>query len=288
MSPSDWLASGQFHPHAGNQIFYRTSGSGQEAILMLHGFPTASWDWHKICPMLEKDFRLIALDMLGYGFSSKPINHAYSFKEQADIIESLLQVSEITHCHILAHDYGDTVAQELIARQLEDKLSFSITSVCLLNGGIFPEAHSRRPIQKMLLGPLGFLIGKLSTKSTLRRNFHNIFGPKTPASEDEINSFWSLMNYNKGKRVIHLLIQYLHEREEYRERWVDALQRCPVPLKLINGNFDPISGKQMSVRFSELVERPDIVDLPDIGHYPQTEAPELVLKHYVEFLGQGS
>ncbi len=284
MLPKKWLAAGQWLQYSGRRIFYRSGGSATEAILLIHGFPTSSWDWQKLWPKLQTKYRLVAPDLLGYGFSDKPIDHVYSFMEQANIIEAMLRTEGIVDCHILAHDYGDTVAQELIARALEGKLSFGINSVCLLNGGIFPEAHSRRPIQKMLLGPLGFLVSRLSTKSTLRRNFKNIFGPSTPPSEEEIDTFWNLMIHNNGKRVIHLLIQYLHEREHYRERWVDALQRCPAPLRLINGNYDPISGKQMSVRFRELLDGADVIDLPNIGHYPQTEAPEVVLKYFLEFL----
>lgn len=281
---SSWQSTGQFLSLAGRKIFYVAEGKGPEVILLLHGFPTSSWDWYKIWPQLRKSYQLITLDFLGFGYSDKPRDHTYSFKEQADIVEQLLQKLGITACHVLAHDYGDTVAQELIARQIERKLSFALSSVCLLNGGIFPEAHSRRLIQKLLLGPLGFAVSALATKATLRRNFHNIFGPQTPPTETEIDEFWTLITHNGGRRVMHKLITYLKEREQFQNRWIEALQRCPVPLRLMNGNFDPISGSQMVKRFEELVEIPDTVSFREIGHYPQVEAPELVLKHYLDFL----
>jgi pimeloyl-ACP methyl ester carboxylesterase len=284
ITPNTWLQDGDFYRHNQHDIFYQIAGSGPEIILLIHGFPTASWDWVKIWPALVGRYRVIVLDLLGFGFSSKPRQHSYSFHEQADIIEGLLEMLKIPSCHVLAHDYGDTVAQELIARQLEGRLKFQLTTVCLLNGGIFPEAHSRRLIQKLLLGPLGFIVSALSTKATLRSNFHNIFGPDTPPTPAEIDAFWQLLTHNNGRRVIHKVSQYLNEREQYRERWVDALQRCPVPLRLINGNFDPISGKQMVARFEELVTQADTISFPNIGHYPQTEAPELVLHHFLAFI----
>jgi pimeloyl-ACP methyl ester carboxylesterase len=285
ITPAEWLRSGRFYHHGQQTIFYQTAGSGPETILLLHGFPTASWDWVKLWPSLIKNYRVVAPDLLGFGFSAKPRQHTYSFHEQADIIEGLLENLDVNACHVLAHDYGDTVAQELIARHLEGRLKFQLTKVCLLNGGIFPEAHSRRTIQKLLLGPLGPLVGALSTKGTLRKNFHNIFGPDTPPSAAEVDGFWELLTHNNGRRIIHKVSQYLKEREQYRERWVDALQRCPVPLRLINGNFDPISGKQMVARFEELVDPADTISFPTIGHYPQTEAPELVLAHFLAFIG---
>lgn len=284
ITPATWLQTGHFYRHDQHDIFYQSAGSGPETILLIHGFPTASWDWIKLWSTLSKNFRVVAPDLIGFGFSAKPREHTYSFHEQADIIEGLLENQGITSCHVLAHDYGDTVAQELIARQLEARLSFQLTNVCLLNGGIFPEAHSRRTIQKLLLGPLGFIVSALATKATLRKNFHNIFGPDTPPSTAEVDGFWQLLTHNNGRRVIHKVSQYLNEREQYRERWVDALQRCPVPLRLINGNYDPISGMQMVARFEELVNQPDTVSLPTIGHYPQTEAPETVLTHFLAFI----
>ena len=61
-------------------------------------------------------------------------------------------------------------------------------------------------------------------------------------------------------------------------------QKGDVPLRLINGPDDPVSGKHMAERYRELVPEADIVLLEGIGHYPQTEAPQQVLNAYLEFL----
>ncbi|WP_227538139.1 alpha/beta fold hydrolase [Marinobacter vulgaris] len=90
---------------------------GQETILLIHGFPTASWDWHKIWPALRQAHRVVAMDMLGFGFSEKPASHRYSIHQQADIVEGVVRQLGLDRFHVLAHDYGDTVAQELLARQ---------------------------------------------------------------------------------------------------------------------------------------------------------------------------
>lgn len=70
--------------------------------------------------------------------------------------------------------------------------------------------------------------------------------------------------------------------------WMSAehdplLQPGEVPLRLIDGGVDPISGAHMLARYRELVPNPDCVLLENIGHYPQTEAPDAVLRHYLEF-----
>src|SRR3546814_20597168 len=87
-------------------------------LLCRHGFPTASWDWHRLWPALTATRRVIALDFLGYGFSSKPEHHTYSAAEQADIVLALMQELGVRQAHVLAHDFGDSVAQGLLAREI--------------------------------------------------------------------------------------------------------------------------------------------------------------------------
>jgi pimeloyl-ACP methyl ester carboxylesterase len=83
---------------------------------------------------------------------------------------------------------------------------------------------------------------------------------------------------------MHRLIRYMAERRAHRERWVGALQRAHVPLRLVCGAVDPVSGAHMAARYEELVPAPDVVLLPDVGHYPQVEAPEAVLAAYYGFV----
>jgi pimeloyl-ACP methyl ester carboxylesterase len=59
-----------------------------------------------------------------------------------------------------------------------------------------------------------------------------------------------------------------------------------VPLRFINGAVDPVSGAHMLERYLELVPHPDTVLLQGIGHYPHTEAPAQVLRHYIAFREQ--
>jgi len=114
-----WRESGHFVAVGSQRIFCVDSDPGERsrpALLLIHGFPTASWDFAKLWPALAAEFRVLAADMLGFGFSSKPRRHRYSIDEQANIFETLLARRRIDRYHILAHDYGDTVAQELLAR----------------------------------------------------------------------------------------------------------------------------------------------------------------------------
>ena len=176
----------------------------------------------------------------------------YSIHEQADIVESIIQQLGLTHFHVLAHDYGDTVAQELLARQNEGSGKGQWTSICFLNGGLFPETHQALLIQKLLLSPLGPLINKLTTKRTFDASFSRVFGEQTQPSKEELDSFWALINHNKGRHIFHNLISYMSDRKTHRERWVDALIDSKVPIGLINGSVDPVSGAHMIAHYKDL------------------------------------
>jgi len=115
------------------------------------------------------------------------------------------------------------------------------------------------------------------------KSFRQIFGPQTAPSESELDDFWSLIDSNHGPWIMHKLIGYIPERRVQRDRWVAAMQRGEVPMRVIDGEFDPISGAHMVERYRELIPDADTVLLPGIGHYPQTEAPVQVLKHYLAF-----
>ncbi|MFA0812238.1 alpha/beta fold hydrolase [Microbulbifer epialgicus] len=287
MQPHQWLSSGQWFNFQSHKLFYVDSNPNnlhKPILLMVHGFPTSSYDWQKIWPQLTANFRCIAMDMLGFGYSDKPKNHRYSIHGQADLQEELLYHLGITSAHLLAHDYGDTVAQELLARDnsREKKL---FCSTCLLNGGLFPETHQARLIQKLLISPIGPLINRLVNYRQFCRSFSALFGPDTRPTRRELQELWQIIQYNGGKYRFHKLINYMRERRKHRQRWIDALNQFQGPLQLINGSDDPVSGVHMVARFRELIVRPaNIVELAGVGHYPHWEVPEMITSTYLQFL----
>ena len=280
----EWQNSGEYLVHKGYQVFYKKT-DGEVPLLLIHGFPSASFDWKPVWPLLEGKFQLVTADMLGFGLSDKPKHFEYSIFEQADVYESLMTHLNIRSAHILAHDYGDTVAQELLARHLEGALSFDIKSVTFLNGGLFPETHRPLLVQKLLMSPIGSWVAKLMSHQKFTQNFKNICS--SSMTVEDIDLLWELLEFNNGRAVVPKLIYYMQERRVNRQRWVGALEQADavtLPLHLIDGLIDPISGKHLVERFEELIPNARITELPDVGHYPQVEAPESVVQAFLSGL----
>lgn len=278
-----WRRSGRSFSYRGQSIFFQSAqgtGSGP-TLLCIHGLPTASWDWSRLWPMLQKRCaRVLAPDMLGFGWSDKPVPYDYSIFDQADLHEALLRAEGIARFSVLAHDYGVTVAQELLARHEERRVrgdhSLVLERIVFLNGGLFPETHRPLLIQRMMLTPLGPLLSRVINERAFGHSLSKTFGRDTRPSRRELHEFWQLLEANGGKPMFYRLFHYMTERRAHRERWVGALQHSAVPLRLINGAADPVSGEHVVTRYRELVPNPDTVLIPGIGHYPHVEAPDVV------------
>jgi pimeloyl-ACP methyl ester carboxylesterase len=284
MNLTEWRETGEFFDYKGFPIFYREGGNEREVLLCLHGFPTSSYDYHKIWNKLAEKFSVLAFDMIGYGFSGKPKNFNYTTFNQVDVLQALLEHLKIKKIHILAHDYGNTVTQELLARAEENQLSFTMETICFLNGALFPETH--RPIlaQKILASPIGFLFGKFISDSKFKKGLASIFGKNTQPTAEELDDFLQVFKSGDGRGIAHKLIRYMSERQTNRARWVGALERMSQPFRFINGLADPVSGKHLVERFRQILpHQTDIIELGHIGHFPHFEAPDTTLEKFFEF-----
>ncbi|XP_066284028.1 mesoderm-specific transcript homolog protein-like isoform X2 [Branchiostoma lanceolatum] len=292
----EWKRTGRFFSHGDFKIFYQdVNGTGrpEDVLLCVHGFPTASYDFAKVWEGLNGRFgRVIASDMLGLGFSYKPYGHNYTVSEQASIVERLLKMLAVEEVHILSHDLGDTVAQELLRRFLYRQKSSSkgaqylkIKSLCLMNGGVFPETNFPLWGQRLMLNPWLAPLARLFNYYTFKNSFGKVFGPDTqPASMDFVD-FWALLRWNEGNLVMPGLLQYVSERRVNREAWVGALQKSTVPVHMIYGPADPVNPPVFADRYRELLPQATITVLDEhIGHYPHWEDPMAVLMAYFGFL----
>lgn len=285
----EWHGAGGYYAYDGDgkevDVFYTEENPGaDETLVFVHGFPTSSWDWTKVWDELADSYHVVAVDMVGFGFSEKPLGYPYSLFDQADLHEEILKELGVDRARVLAHDYGDTVVQELLARQNEGDGSIEIESAFLLNGGIFYEAIETTPTQELLLGPDGAEVARGITRDVFADAFADVFADETRPTEEELDTFWELINHNEGTEVMHRIIRYLHERRDNRDRWVDALQETDVPLRFAVGPEDPVSGENMARRYEEVFPNSEVERFEGVGHYPQWEAPDAVLGSFSGFV----
>jgi pimeloyl-ACP methyl ester carboxylesterase len=274
----EWIAQCEtLVSRRGHRLAFRRRGVGQTVVL-LHGFPTWSYDYASVATELAHDHDVITLDFLGYGASDKPNPYEYSVDESADSVEDLMALLELSSLHLVVHDYGGIVGQELVDRQLKDRLPFNISGLTIMNCGIVYSAYRPTRLQKLLITPIiGKLIAGRITPGMVRSGLAGLAGT-SKLNDEEFNDLWHGISLNNGQKLAHLHIRYNAERERHHVRWEAALVAWEGPLYLIWGLDDPVSGRHVLELATQKLPRAVVTKLDGVGHFPQVEAPEEVAK----------
>jgi len=272
----DWIAQCEtLVSRQGHRLAFRRQGTGPTVVL-LHGFPTWSYDYAAVATDLARDHDVITLDFLGYGASDKPNPYEYSVTESADSVEDLMASLKSSSAHFVVHDYGGIVGQELVGRQLAGRLPFRITALTVLNCGIVYSAYRPTRVQKLLNTPvIGRLVAGRVSARTLRSGLANVWG-MSKLSDEEFDELWQGISRDNGHKLAHLLIRYNTERAQHHRRWEEALAAWEGPLHLIWGLDDPVSGRHVLEQATRMLPRAVVTELDGVGHFPQAEAPEAV------------
>ncbi|KUN57409.1 hypothetical protein AQJ46_47595 [Streptomyces canus] len=257
---------------AGHHIAYRRRGHGH-SVLMLHGFPTWSYDYAAVAADLEADHDVITMDFLGYGASDKPNPYEYSVAESADIVEQLVSHLGLERVNLVCHDYGAIVGQELLDRHNRGALGFDPSSTTLMNCAIVYSEYRPMALQEKLADPEhGERVASGITSPWMRAVLDGLRGV-AKVTDVEFDNLWAGMSRDEGHKLAHLLIRYNAERDVHHERWETALQSWNGPLSLVWGLRDPVSGSHVLERATELLPNATVTALDRAGHFPQAEAP---------------
>jgi pimeloyl-ACP methyl ester carboxylesterase len=272
---ADWERRGSHLRIGGRRLFVAERPGEGTPLLLLHGYPSSSYDWRLLVDRLAGR-PIVSFDFLGFGLSEKPPDHVYSLHGQADLVEALAAELGLERVVLVAHDMGTSVATELLARDLEGRLGFALESVLLLNGSMVLEAASLTVSQRLLRSRLGPLMARASSERFFRWQFGRIFAPAAPLTAEEAADQWALLAREGGNRIADRLTFYLHERVRFAGRWHGALRDWPGRLELGWALADPVCTEAVLEAVLALRPAAPVTRWEGVGHYPQIERPELV------------
>ena len=278
---------GQFAEVNGFDVFYVDTGGQKPLLLILHGYPSASYDYYKVLPELSKAYRVIVHDHPGFGFSAKPLDYSYSLIEQAQIILDFWQQLGVTSGHLLAHDYGTSIATEILARIEEGYQKILFKSITLSNGSVHIELAHLRLIQKLLKNKwAGPVVARLSNKKIFSRNMRNIWFNRDKLDEKELDILWELLTMNNGKKVLSKVTRYIDERYEYWDRWIGAWRESSLPAHILWAKNDPVAVAAIAEALHIDNPKAQLNWLDNLGHYPMLESPNRWVEEVLTFLGK--
>jgi len=266
-------------------IFSLCRGNPQSpAILLIHGYPTSSYDFYKLVGLLTQDFYVCLLDTPGYGFSDKPRHgYRYSVFDDARLVDDFIRkVINLRNFTLVTHDKGDSVGLALLQIYQSRALKpYIINHQIILNGNIYLPLAQLNIGQKLLLNHItGPVMSALMTGSQMARGLaRTTYSPTLPA--EEVEALVSIFNYQSGMKIQHDIIQYLNERKANEIVWLEALGRSEVPAMLIWGELDSIAPPAVAdyVWSNYLKGRAVPASywrVPCANHYVQFDQPEIV------------
>ncbi len=276
MTANQWKQKGEFIKIFDNEVFVIDEGKhNNKTMVILHGYPTSSFDYYKVLDTLTSEYRVIIHDHLGFGFSDKPKNYSYSLIEQADVALQLWKTLGVSEFTLLAHDYGTSVATEIIARHNKEQIAVNIEKLILCNGSMHIELSQLRFIQKLLKNKFtGKYVAKLSNEFIFTKNIRNVYFDKQKVTNEELKEMWQQLIYNEGKSVIHRLSNYINERYYFWHRWIGALKETELETKIVWPKNDPVAVFKIAELLSTEIKNNKLFPLENSGHFPMLESPE--------------
>jgi pimeloyl-ACP methyl ester carboxylesterase len=276
-----------FRPHRvdlqAGRVHYVDEGAGTPA-LFVHGTPTWSFEWRHVIRALSPAHRCVAPDLLGFGLSERPVDFAYTPAAHARVLAELVDAITLDRFALVVHDYGGPTGLPLCLEHPE-----RVSHLVLINTWMWSFAEDRDMARKAriassALGRLLYRTLNFSPRVLLRQAWkqrrtltpavhrHYLAPFPDPGSRERV--LWTLAREMLGSSAYYDGLW--RRREQLRGR----------PILVLWGMADPAFTPAHLARWREVLgESARIVELPGVGHWPQEEQPEAVVRELGGFLG---
>jgi pimeloyl-ACP methyl ester carboxylesterase len=275
----------------GVQVFYRSAGDANApVILLLHGFPTSSFMFRELIPRLANDFRLIAPDLPGFGFTEVPPGrqYSYSFDQLGLTMEAFTRVLKIDRYAIYVFDYGAPTGFRL-AMMHPDR----VTAIVSQNGNAYEEGlgDAWAPIRKYWSASTkenrDILRQSILTAGGTRWQYtHGVANPESVPPESYTLDTALLERPGNKEIQLDLFLDYASNIQLY-PKFQEYFRKSKPPLLAIWGQNDPFFVPAGAEAFRKDIPSAKVQFL-DTGHFAtETHAVEIAsaMKDFLERTG---
>jgi pimeloyl-ACP methyl ester carboxylesterase len=275
----------------GVQVFYRTAGeTNASVVLLLHGFPTSSFMFRELIPRLAIDYRVIAPDLPGFGFTEVPPErkYLYSFDQLALTIEAFTRVLKLDRYAIYVFDYGAPTGFRLAMAHPE-----RVTAIVSQNGNAYEEGlgDAWDPIRKYWAEPTAenrdiLRQSVLTAGGTRWQYVHGVASPESVPPESYTLDTALLERPGNKEIQLDLFLDYASNVKLY-PKFQEYFRKSKPPLLAIWGKNDPFFIPAGAEAFRKDIPSAKIQFL-DTGHFAlETHVVEIAsaMMHFLETNG---
>lgn len=258
----------------GLRIHYRDEGAGPP-LLLIHGTAASLHTWDAWVAELGERYRLVRLDLPGFGLTGPEPDHDYSIERRVDVLVALLDHLGIERATVAGNSLGGYVAWQLAWRRPE-----RVDALVLVDASGYPKGPSsggnifdlgRVPV----LGPL---LSKLTPRALVAAGVRQAYGDPSVPSPELIDRYYRLLRRAGNRQA--LLVALNRERRDDTARIPGITQ----PTLVMWGEEDQLVPVADAERFHEDLPKSQLVVYPEIGHLPMEETPERSARDATAFL----
>lgn len=251
--------------------YYRGGPADGETILMIHGFGADKDNWVRFAKYFTKRYNVIALDLPGFGDSSKP-DASYDVGTQAERVSAFVKALDVGKVHVVGNSMGGQIAALLASRHPEQVLSLALFD----NAGVTSPKKSEF-YEILERGEPNPLVARDAEGFAKLINFVFVQPPAVPANVRRYMAEQASARSEQNDKVFsHLRDRYIPLEPE--------LPKVQVPALLLWGDKDRVLDVSSIDVMKPLLKKPSVVIMKDCGHVPMIERPEETAGHYQVFL----
>jgi pimeloyl-ACP methyl ester carboxylesterase len=263
----------------GVRIHYQEKGTGTPLVL-LHGFTSSTYSWKEIFEPLSQKYRVIAVDLKGFGFSEKP-DGDYTRRAQSVIIARLLDYLKIEKAWLAGNSMGgETVLNVALQnpQRVNGLILIDSAGVEAAGGGSLAPGYARIPFAGRALTALALTSDKL-VREGLQKSFYD----DTKVTDERVAYYYRPLQTRGGQ------LAAFRARMQAGEFPIEAdLGKINAPTLIIWGAKDELIPIEAGRRMNSLIKNSTLVVLEKCGHLPQEEMPERVLEEITKFIEASS
>ena len=257
---------GEFNIH-----YYEGGPQGAETILMIHGFGADKDNWPRFSRPLTARYHVVALDLPGFGDSSKP-ETSYDVGTQVERLNAFAKALGIHKLHLIGNSMGGHIAALYAARHPEQVLS-----VALLNNAGVSAPQASELFKRLDRGDANPLLVRNADDFNNMLDFLFVEKPPLPESLKQYLAQRAMASHDFNQKIFSQL----------RERYIPLepeLAKIQVPTLLLWGDKDQVLDVSSIKVMQPLLKQPSVVIMQACGHLPMIERPEETAEHYQAFL----
>ena len=259
----------------GVRLHYQEKGAGPPLVL-LHGFTSSTYSWKDVFDPLSKSFRVIAIDLKGFGFSSKP-DGDYTKRAQALLIDRLLEHLKIEKAWFCGNSMGGEVSLNLALRnpqRVAGLILIDSAGIVVPGGATLAPGYLLLPVVGRVLMAFALTSDKL-----VREGLEKSFADDTKVTADRVAYYHRPLRTRGGQ------LAALRVRTHWAQFPVEPeLGRISAPTLIVWGAEDQLIPLEAGRRMNSLIKGSQLVIIEKCGHVPQEEMPERVIDEITKFI----